>query len=237
MCFPTTAHTRTTSETLEWLQISMWCYIRHIKIKSMFINTVSSCVFQYVHCTSEVLSSEVSFPEELFEDGFIARSRQAGEAPQSRFLVGVVLPPSWGQQRGVGAPASCRTVWWLVSHHQGHTVVGTSFQASARRRMGSRFERLESCWKREMNICWWITSEAFYITGVKKKKLQWNLMWRSVSDAFCRATQGRWILGNQGRGTYCMFQTGCDSSYGLTHHYHHHHLGKAKAEMINRRAE
>lgn len=182
MCFPTTAHTRTTSETLEWLQISMWCYIRHIKIKSMFINTVSSCVFQYVHCTSEVLSSEVSFPEELFEDGFIARSRQAGEAPQSRFLVGVVLPPSWGQQRGVGAPASCRTVWWLVSHHQGHTVVGTSFQASARRRMGSRFERLESCWKREMNICWWITSEAFYITGVKKK---------NCSETWC---EGVWAM-------------------------------------------
>lgn len=72
----------------------LWCYIRHIKIKGMFINTVSSCVFQYVHRTSEVLYSEVSFPEELFEDGFIARSRQAGKAPQSRFLVGVVLPPS-----------------------------------------------------------------------------------------------------------------------------------------------
>lgn len=68
----------------------------------------------------------------------------------------------------------------------------------------------------------------------KKKKLQWNLMWRSVSDAFCQATQSCWMLGNQGRGTCYMFQTVCDSSSGSAHH---HSLEEDKEKMKNWRAE
>lgn len=181
------------------------------------------------------LYSEVSFPKELFKDGFITSSWQAGIAPQSSLLVDLLLTSSWGQQRGVRASASCQTFWWLVSNHKSHTVVGTSFQASACKCLGSRFDLLESCWKGTVktNIHWWLTAKAFYVTVVKKSNLQQNLMWRSVSDAFCRATQGHWILGNQGRGRHCMFQKVCDSSFGLMHH----HLEKDKAGIINRRAE
>lgn len=69
---------------------------RRIKLKRTSINTISSCVsaFQCVLCTSEALWSEVSFPKELLEDGFVARPWQAGVAPQSRLLVDVSLPPS-----------------------------------------------------------------------------------------------------------------------------------------------
>lgn len=89
-------------------------YMEHIKNKTVaglpIINIVSSSVFllfnKYVHCTLETIckkpllvkhnfqNSEVPFSEELFEDGLVAWPWQAGVAPQSRVLTGVLLPSS-----------------------------------------------------------------------------------------------------------------------------------------------
>lgn len=112
----------------------------------MFINIVWS----FSICALHIFNSEVPFPEELFEDRLVARPWQAGVVRQSRVLGGVLLPSSWGQQRGVGASTSNWTVWWLVSNHKGHTVVGPSFQASASRWVRYGFDLLKGCWEQTL---------------------------------------------------------------------------------------
>lgn len=95
-------------------------------------------------------TSEVSFPKEPFEDGLVAGPRQAGVAPRSRVPIGLLLPSSQGQQRGVGTPARGLTVWWLVPDHQSHAVVGAFFQTCERGCVGcDGFYFLVGCWGRE----------------------------------------------------------------------------------------
>lgn len=164
------------TNTQKWLMIRTFqtvkaIIMKHSKIKlwsfssTFVINIVSSSLLVFSTCAlhfwtglktlywfqkncTHSYTSEVSFPKELFEDGLVARPRQAGVAPQGGVLIGVLLPSGQGQQRGVRAPAHGRTVWWLVPNHQSHAVVGASFRASECGRMGhDGFDLLEGCWE------------------------------------------------------------------------------------------
>lgn len=72
---------------------------KHMKNKTVvglrIINIVSShFFFCFSTCALHITNSEVPFSKELFEDGLVAGPWQAGVAPQSRVLVGVLLPSS-----------------------------------------------------------------------------------------------------------------------------------------------
>lgn len=128
-------------------------------------------------------NSKVFFPKELFKDRLVAWPRQAGVAPQSGVLVGVLLPSSYGQQRRLRASAYGRAVWWLVSDYQSHTVVRASFQAPASRGVQHRLDLLISCWCKGVRAT--LVAEPVLTAGYGGERGGWAVVsgscWQSVS--------------------------------------------------------